>query len=116
LEYAPAQNPTAFQMIGNFSQQQQPNAGATLATWDTRTVQNGTYILRLAVFSNSGGYLYRQVQVNVNNPQPTPVPPTPTFIPTSVITTPIPFDTLPPPVNAQGAPGAPTPTLEVPLG
>jgi hypothetical protein len=110
LEYAPAATPDQFQIIGSFSTTQQPNAGAVLSTWDTTTVPNGTYILRLTVFSNSGGFLYRPVHVNVNNPQPTPAP---TAFPTSappILTTPLPFDTLvPQSVN-------PTPTLEVPPG
>lgn len=110
LEYADVNAPQTFRIIGDVSTQQQPNAGAVLGSWDTRAVPNGTYILRLAVFSNSGGFLYRTVRVNVNNAAPTAVPTIPpTFAPPAEIT-PIPFDTVP----AQSAPGAPTATVEVP--
>lgn len=112
LEYADVNAPTTFRLIGEAHTEQQPNAGSVLGTWDTRTVPNGTYILRLAVFSNSGGYLYRTVRINVNNVAPTPVPtvpPAPTFAPPAEIT-PIPFDTLP----AQTVPTGPTPTVDVP--
>lgn len=107
LEFASAQSPDAFQPIGQFSTQQQPNAGAPLGTWDTTAIPNGTYILRLTMISNAGGYLHRTVTVNVNNVLPTPTPqPTPTpFIPAE----PLPFDTVP----AQTLPLT-TPTIAVP--
>ncbi|GAB5492318.1 MAG: hypothetical protein Phog2KO_25330 [Phototrophicaceae bacterium] len=69
------------------------NSGITLYEWDSRTVQNGAYILRLAAYSTSGGFIFRDVRVTVQNPEPTAVPVTPT--PIIVETTPIPFDTLP---------------------
>jgi membrane peptidoglycan carboxypeptidase len=86
-----------------------PQTSGALGQWDTRGVPNGTYTLRLAMFSNGGGYLYRTVNVNVNNQ--TAPPTSPPLIPTSnpgfptappvfgPTETPIPFDevTLPSP-------------------
>ena len=71
------------------------NSGLTLYEWDSRTVQNGAYILRLAAYSTSGGFIFRDVRVTVQNPEPTPTPIPATAIPLPVITTPLPFDTLP---------------------
>lgn len=105
MEYAPL-NSTNFQTIGGFSQQQQPNPNSTLATWDTTTVPNGQYTLRLTVFSNEGGFIYRTVMVTVDNPLPTA---TPTLMPTNTVEaafTPLPFDT-PIPLG-----GGPTPTID----
>ncbi|GAB4511639.1 MAG: hypothetical protein OHK0046_09990 [Anaerolineae bacterium] len=100
-----------------FSTIQQPNPGATLATWDTRTIPNGDYTLRLGVFSQQGGFLYRTYQVTVANPQPTntPVPPTQPVVPTLAppVST-IPFDALNTPTTGNGftVPGVPTPTVD----
>jgi membrane peptidoglycan carboxypeptidase len=88
--------------------QAQTNPNSPLATWNTTLVQNGNYTLRLAVYSQSGGYLYRDVPVTINNPLPTATPaPLPTQPPLE--TTPIPFDTLP----AQESQNVgPSPTLD----
>jgi membrane peptidoglycan carboxypeptidase len=89
----------------------------TLGTWNTVGLSNGGYVLRLAMFAQNGGFLYRTVTVNVNNPLPTATPvPTatpllPTAIPTSpLIFTPLPFDT---PLPIQVVPGQPTPTATI---
>lgn len=115
LEYASANAPTNFFLIGSF-QQQQPNQGV-IGTWDTTQVPNGQYIIRLAVFSNNGGFLYRTVQpITVNNPQPTATPqPVPTQVEAPIFT-PLPFDTVPT-NSSQGVDGGliPTPTID-PLG
>lgn len=37
---------------------QQPNANSPLGTWDTRTVPNGTYDLRVAVYAQNGGFVF----------------------------------------------------------
>lgn len=75
------------------STSQVPTGGSILYEWDSRTVANGAYILRLAAFSNTGGFIYRDVRVTLQNPDPTPVPATAT--PFVVELTPLPFDTLP---------------------
>ena len=72
LEYASAVQPTVFTIVGSPSTTPQ-NSGA-LATWNTQQLPTGAYILRLAMFSNSGGYLYRTVNVNVINVAPTAAP------------------------------------------
>lgn len=71
-----------------------PVASGTLGTWDTRTLPNGTYFLRLQMFANNAyaGYLTRQITVNINNPTPTAEPVLPTTAPLPTIE-PLPFDT-----------------------
>lgn len=106
LEYAPV-NTDQFIPIGDPVNQQFPDAGSTLGQWDTRLVNNGGYILRLAVYSNSGGVIYRTVNINIQNIPPTATPaPTPTatdaFVPPPTVIfptadtgggfTPLPFD------------------------
>lgn len=110
LLYAPASTPNEFRAITQELTQQFPTAGSALGTWDTRNVPNGSYILRLAAYSTSGGYIFRDVQVTIQNVPPTPTPtPSPTLAPVvtqpPVVITPLPFDTLPPPAF-----GSPTPT------
>lgn len=83
---------------------QVPTGGSVLYEWDSTTVQNGAYILRLAAFSNAnGGFIFRDVRVQVQNvlPTATPIPPTPV----PVVLSPIPFDnTLPTSIpTASGA-------------
>ncbi|MBZ0277169.1 MAG: transglycosylase domain-containing protein [Anaerolineae bacterium] len=56
-----------------------PVLSGILGTWDTRSVPNGTYTLRLQMFSTNAyaGNVERTVTVNVNNAIPTAViPPT----------------------------------------
>ncbi|MBK8139144.1 MAG: transglycosylase domain-containing protein [Chloroflexi bacterium] len=101
LEFAP-QGSAQYQMLPGFPQQiQQPNVNSQLALWDTRTIPNGVYSLRMTVISNDGGYVYRGANVAINNPLPTPTPvptlqpsPFPTFPPFDQAT-PIPFDPIP---------------------
>lgn len=85
-----------------------PQTSGLLGTWNTAGVPNGTYALRLQMFSNNsyGGNLQRCVIVNVNNVvvQPTTAPqvviPTNPFAPLPtfpfVISTPLPFDEVTP--------------------
>jgi len=97
LEYAPAGTPDQFTLIGNFSTTQHPNAGDVLAQWDTFTVPNGSYTVRLTMYSNvNGGYVQQTVPVTVNNIAPTPTQALPTNVPLPPTLpsefTPIPFD------------------------
>jgi membrane peptidoglycan carboxypeptidase len=116
LEVASLATPESFQIVDNFSTTQQPNAGSTLANWNTLTVPNGGYILRLAAFSENGGYVYRTTQIAVNNPAATATPIIPTQPPIPIVPTePLPFDPLVTPLNSQGVPVGPTPTID-PLG
>ena len=113
LQYAPASNPDSWVDITPQSTNQVTSAGTQLGTWDTRTVANGQYILRLHVVSTTGGYIDVTRNVTIQNTQPTPTPtvpvptvpffPTvPTLVPGNPTFTPLPFDDLNP---------TPTPTL-----
>ncbi len=87
LEYASAAQPTVFTIIGG--PVTTPQNSGVLGTWNTQQMPNGAYILRLAMFSNSGGYLYRTVNVNIVNAVPTAVPVQPTSsIPLFITATP----------------------------
>jgi hypothetical protein len=88
MEIAPV-GTSSFQRLSGFPvNQQQPNPGSVLGTLDTRTIPNGTYTLRLSVYSNEGGFIYRTVDFVINNPTPTATP-TPTLQPSPFPT----FDT-----------------------
>lgn len=118
VEYAPV-NTDAFTIIGNFNPQQQPIPDGVLAQWDTRTVPNGDYRLRVAVFSIEGGFIYREITVRVNNPLPTPTPTptvtaTPIIVPTDIATNiPLPMESTPGFTIITPAPiGGATPTTD----
>jgi membrane peptidoglycan carboxypeptidase len=68
-----------------------PNPNSTLGEWNSRGIENGFYTLRLEVYANDGGFIYRDINIVVNNPPatPTPIPQEPTLAP--VILTPLPF-------------------------
>ncbi len=72
LEYASAAQPDLFTIIGGAVTT--PQNSGVLGTWNTQQMPNGAYILRLAMFSNNGGYLYRTINVNIVNVAPTPIP------------------------------------------
>lgn len=90
IHLARASDPNGFILISGPSNVQQTNAN--LGSWDTRGYGDGDYILRLAMFSQSGGSLYTSVNVRVTNAavQPPPViqPTSPAILPPT--TTPIP--------------------------
>lgn len=101
LEIAP-QGSTQFQTLQGVSQQAAvPEPNSTLATWDTTAMPNGNYTIRLSVYSNNGGVIYRSVTVQINNPLPTPTP-MPTIEPTA-------FPTLPPFNSQEQQPFTPLP-------
>lgn len=118
LEYAPI-GQTNFRPITPqpiTTQQTVPNS--VLAEWNTTTVPDGQYELRLTVTATDGGFVYRRIQVNIDNPDPTATP-TPTEVPptpTSQILfptldpgfTPLPFDTP----SGGDIIGGPTPTID----
>jgi membrane peptidoglycan carboxypeptidase len=123
LEVAP-QGTNNFQLIAGPDRTPRPDQNATLGEWNTRNFPNGQYTLRLSMYSNTGGFVRREVNVVVLNPTPTPIIPTETpFVPVATPTTlplfPTPFGT---PFNggiennfpSQGIGGAtPTPTLVI---
>jgi membrane peptidoglycan carboxypeptidase len=111
LEFASANAPTSFTRITT-SSQQFPTPNSTLGTWDTTSVPNGSYIVRLVAYSTAGGTIERRATVIVNNVLPTPTPlPLPTATPNFVLptpftplSTPLPFDTTNPTPTATLAP------------
>jgi membrane peptidoglycan carboxypeptidase len=118
LELAPVGQDT-FAIISPVNTSQVPNNG-TLLQWNTTTVPNGIYRLRLAAFANNGGFIYKIVQIGVNNLAVVPTSP-PIVLPTAANATAIPPDTLfptaaatLPPVQIQIGPTV-TPGL-IPLG
>jgi hypothetical protein len=90
----------------------QPVADGTLATWDTTTITDGDYVLRLRVYLTDGSYIDTTVpDLRVRNytPVETPAPASTaqqaTQVPTSVsTTTPYPTPTLLPPNPAELTP------------
>lgn len=112
LQIAPV-NTTNFVAVTEGRSDQVQQNGAELGTWDSTTVDNGAYTLRLIAFSTFGGFAQRDVQININNIPPTPTP-VPTALPTTIplVPSPIGGEPLPfEPIDSQGAP-APTPTLD----
>ncbi|MBE2184815.1 MAG: penicillin-binding protein [Anaerolineae bacterium] len=118
LDIANQAQPNDFQAVFGPSNQQVQNG--VLGSFNTASLPNGNYILRLAVYNSSNGFAYRTVPVVINNPLPTAtatppptaiiptfeiVPPIATFpsqiLPTSPIFpfTPLPFDEPTPTIN-----------------
>jgi hypothetical protein len=85
LEYAPVGSESWIDIVPPATSQV-PQAGTVLAQWDTIQVNNNTYRLRLAAYSQAGGFAFREATVQVQN-----IPPTPTPAPTSLPPTPTPF-------------------------
>ena len=90
VQYARA-NTQNFQPI-NLTQNMQIQ-NDELAQWDTTTVPNGQYTVRLEAYSQSGGFIFRTANVTVQNIQPTATPTTaPVVAPTTAPGfTPLPF-------------------------
>jgi membrane peptidoglycan carboxypeptidase len=113
IEVATINSPDDFVIVSGPTAAQQPNG--TLGQWDTTTVPNGVYRLRLAVFANDGGYIYKVIQIGVNNVAPTPTI-APIIFPTADpgLSTPIPFEqSTPIPFGGLSDLNAPpTPTLD----
>jgi hypothetical protein len=102
IEIAPITAPESFQLIAGPFRSAQPNG--TLGTWDSTTVPNGGYRLRLAAFATDGGYRYDTIDIGVNNIIPTQPPPTlpPIVVPTDPnVATPIPPQSAPTPTIFQ---------------
>ncbi len=79
LDFAYASNPTeTWFTLQTFSESV---AGPTLALWDTTSITDGDYILRLRVNLEDGTFQDVTVPVKIGNdvlPTPTPLPPTST--------------------------------------
>lgn len=74
LDFSYASNPTDTWFTLQTSAQ--PAADAALLVWDTTTISDGDYILRLRVFAEDGSFQEVTVPVKVQNdiPIPTPTP------------------------------------------
>ena len=68
LSFAPEGDPDNWTTIGEYSQ---PVDKGLLGTWDTRTLADGTYHLKLTVFSTSGPAAQHEIRVGVDNSPPT---------------------------------------------
>ncbi len=117
LDFAYASDSTgSWFLIQTFSQ---PVANSALATWDTTSISDSDYILRLRVTLQDGSFQDATVKVQVQNQTPLPtvtstITPTVTFTPTSAFT-PQPSTPTPLVVIASPTPTSPpvfsTPTL-----
>jgi hypothetical protein len=108
IRYGIGHTPAAFSEPLLTITNQQPQADSPLGQFDTRTLENGPYTLRLVVIDNLGRDVVRDIHIIVNNPQqPTPPPavPTPTLAPSL---TPPPFGTPEPGFVIPTATLAPT--------
>lgn len=118
LEVANATAPDSWTTIAGPYNQQQPNG--PIGTWDTTTLANGAYRLRIYAQSTNGGFASAMVPVGVNNqPTPTPTVPMPTLVlPTfDANTTLLPFPTnIPQGGQAQSLFPTNTPLGFVPMG
>ncbi len=91
LDFAYASNPTdTWFNIQTFSQ---PAAESTLAVWDTTSVSDGDYVLRLRVTFEDGTFQEVSVPVFVRNDLPlsTPTAIPPTVMPEIAVQIPTPF-------------------------
>ena len=117
LEFAYADNPTdTWFTIQAFSQ---PVVDATLATWDTTAITDGSYVLRLRVTFEDGSFQEATVLVQIGNdrvPPPTPEL-TPTAEPgTALVPTPFLLAASPTPTDRPRPTPTPLPPNPVSLG
>ena len=103
VRYGVGSDPTAFSEPLIVNSNQQPTAELLLGQFDTRTLENGPYTLRLVAIDIYGRSETRDIHITVSNPQQAPAVPTPTFAPTLTIPG---FVGTPPPGGVL-----PTPTL-----
>ena len=112
LEVASLNNPEQYAVVaGPFNTQ--VNNGV-LAQWNTTGVPNGAYRLRLAAFSNEGGYIYRTLDIGVNNVAPTAQPTTDPGLLLPPTTDPGAATAIPP-IDGGAAQSGGSPTI-IPLG
>lgn len=67
LELTPVTDLNNAVVIYGPGTEQQPQPGSRIGVWDTRQYPNGTYMLRLVVLSDSGGFLVRTLILTVDN-------------------------------------------------
>ena len=117
LEFAYADNPTdTWFIIQVFSQ---PVVDSTLAIWDTTSITDGSYILRLRVTFEDGTFQEMTVPVEIGNDltlTPTPQPYTTTERETALLPTPFLLAASPTPTESPRATPTPLPPNPVSLG
>ena len=91
IRYGISHDPGTFSEPLLIDRTPKPDAESLLGQFDTRTLENGQYTLRLIVYDTQGGSVTRDIRITVNNPQAAP-PPTaaPTLTPAEGQTIPTP--------------------------
>jgi hypothetical protein len=101
VRYELAVAPNGTQAWGNIGQGQQPLVNGQLGVWDSASVGDGAYAIRLRVVDMTSNYCEAVVTgINVQNSRPTEVP--------TAVATPTPEETEAPPI--QNAVPTPLPT------
>ena len=117
LDFAYLSNPTdTWFNIQTFSQ---PMADSTLAVWDTTTITDGDYVLRLRVTLEDGTFQDVTVPIKIGNdvlPSPTPEPTATPEPETILIPTPFLLAASPTPTDLPRPTPTPLPTNPVSLG
>ena len=83
LELSQASNPNAVAALGDAIHTARPGDNQYLGGWDTTSVPDGQYNLRIHFYDSAGHNAVVQVPVVVNNTNP-PVQPTPFGVPTTI--------------------------------
>jgi hypothetical protein len=106
LAFAYADNPTATWFV--LASGSQTVSESVIFTWDTTSLADGDYVLRLRIFSGEG---YKDVTVPVRVANYTVYTPTPSQVPTATATFPPTFTPLPSltPAPTNGPTGTPAP-------
>ena len=89
VRFGVSSDPGAFSQPFIVDTNQHPEGESILGEWDSRTVENGPYTLRLVAIDNFGRSVTRDVHVTVNNAAPTALP-TSTLAPTPTPAAPVP--------------------------
>lgn len=117
LEFAYASNPTGTWFnIQTFSQ---PMTDSTLAVWDTTSITDGDYVLRLRVNLEDGTVQEATVPIKIGNdvlPSPTPEPTATPEPETGFIPTPFLLAASPTPTDLPRPTPTPLPTNPVSIG
>ncbi len=74
IRYGISFDPGAFSEPLLIDRTPKPDAESLLGQFDTRTLQNGPYTLRLIVYDTQGRTVTRDIHITVNNPQAAPAP------------------------------------------
>jgi len=107
VRYGVSHDPEAFSQPVIVDTNQRPTGESMLGEFDTRTVENGPYTLRLVAIDNFGRDVVREVHITINNPEPTPEP-----VPTATTAPPLPgFDQGATPVPGGNLVPTAAPTL-----